>query len=123
MTEPYEDPQRIDQSIYACIQQQRKLNREYGVAVEKAAKDEAEHKTAFAKARVRLRDEAIQNQTKVTEGALEDSALVATKDSYRGYRLSQATADALKQGMLSVRSQLDGFRSLAANHRQLGGND
>lgn len=119
MTEPYEDPQQIDKEIYGCILRQRTLEVEYRDASKKAAENEAKHKTGFAKARVEIRDEAIQSQTKVTEGSLEDAALVATEDSYSGYRLSAARADALKQAMLSVRSQLDGLRSLAANHRTM----
>lgn len=119
MTEPYEDPQRIDASIYYCIQKLKDLQKEYREAIEDAARKRVEHEIGFASTRIEIRDDPPPD-TKITEGYLDEAALSQTADSYRAYRLSEAKADAIRKAITATQAQLDGFRSLAANHRELG---
>src|SRR6185437_8883886 len=118
MTEPYEDPEHIDKCIYACIQRSKQLRNDYREALREATEAEVEYNIAYASRRIEIRNDP-PPEIKITEGSLEDLALADTEDLYRDYRLKKAKADAMKAAMGQVRGELDGFRSLAANHREL----
>jgi|SRR6185437_13408 len=116
--EPFEDPAHIDRCIYHCITKLKELNSDYYNANQAAASSEAEYNIEFAAARIAVRHDPPE-EIKITEGVIDDTALAQCEDQYRAYKLDKAKADAIKQATLSVRAQLDGFRSLAANHREL----
>jgi hypothetical protein len=115
----YEDPHVIEAKIAGLIEVQHSLTAQYRDAVSITAANKVTFKAAFSNARLKYRDDNIG--TKITEGMVEDAAVVATEDSYRTFLIAEAKENALKIAIQSARSELDGYRSLYASHRELGG--
>ena len=98
-----------------------KLAEECATIVTMAAECEVDFKVAFAKERMRYRDEAARTGAKATVDIVEDHATVETADDRRAYLVAQGSVTAIREALRAAQARLDGLRTLAAGYRQAGG--
>ena len=86
-----------------------------------AADAEATVKLDFAKARIRIGDDAAAVGKKVTMAVLEDAATVETIESRRAHLRASASLTAIKEALKASEARLRGLQTLASGYRAAGG--
>jgi len=104
----------------SAISRMETLTQQFAVLADELGGAEADYKVAFAKARISARLGEGYESKKITVDAAEDIATVATDEERRRYEGAKAKHDACRQALMTVRAQMEGFRSLMASHRDMG---
>jgi hypothetical protein len=86
---------------------------ELATLLETAAEADVNHKLAYARALLRAEGDTV--------GAREAEAVLAVADLLRERRISEAVADACRESVRSLRSQLSALQSVNANARAAAG--
>lgn len=113
----------IHEGIEACSSRMESLVDEVTKAADDAALAESAFKAAFAKARLKARADALEEDRKkpITTDEVEDRATVATQEGRYGYLFATNNLTVLREALRASQSQMDGLRTMAASHRQAGG--
>jgi len=111
---------KIEEAMRSAISTMERLTQEFAVIADQLGVAESDYKMAFAKARLKARLGEGYELKKVTVDTAEDLATVETDAERRKYEGVKAKYDACRQALMTVRAQLEGFRSLMASHRDMG---
>jgi hypothetical protein len=111
---------KIEEAMRAAIARMESLTQHFSVLADELGVAEADYKVAFAKARLGARLGEGHELKKITVDTAEDIATVETDKERRVYEGAKAKHDACRQALMTVRAQMEGFRSLMASHRDMG---
>lgn len=111
----------IHERIEAVNERMEGLVSEITAAAGDAAVTESTFKVRFAQERLRVRDQASQNGTKITVDECEDRATVATQKERQGFLFGSNNLMVLREALRACQSQSDGLRTMAASTRAAGG--
>jgi hypothetical protein len=111
---------KIEEAMRSAISTMERLTQDFTRICYDKAEAEERYKTAYAQARIEERMHADVDGRKLTVDMADDHARVATKAEFRSLATMEAKHDACRQALLTVRSQLEGFRSLLASYREIG---
>ena len=104
----------IEQQLAAAIERQADVAHKFYRIAKERGETELAYKVAFAKARLAARED---QSRKITTDIAEDEATVATEDERMAWVVAEATFDAARQTLNSLRSQIDGLRTILVSHR------
>lgn len=104
-------PAHIDAEIGRLSDILESKTNEFAVLARAAAESEVAHKTARAK--------ALLTSNGRSSDLREAEADAATEDQHLKRKIDEAVADACREAMRSLRTQLEALRTLAANLREM----
>jgi len=111
---------KIEEAMRSAIANMERLTQQFAILADNLGLAEADFKVAFAKARLNARLGEGYELKKITVDTAEDIATIATDNERRQYESAKAKHDACRQALMTVRAQMEGFRSLMASHRDMG---
>jgi predicted nucleic acid-binding Zn-ribbon protein len=110
----------IEKAMNEAINKMEELTQNFAVLADELGVAEATFKAEFAKERIAARVEGYHDGVKVTGDFADDIATAATRELRFMYEAAKAKHDACRQALMTIRTQMEGFRSLMASHRESG---
>ena len=116
------DFKRVEDALRAAMNRQEELTRDFTGTSDEAGYSEAAFKTAYSAAWLRAKTTPITDSGKLPSDSYTDHlATVATAEQRTDMEAAKARHDAVRQGLLTVRTRIEALRSLMASYREGGG--
>lgn len=111
-------PVEVERRIVVLMEDLDRLNDELLVLANNAKEAEVSWKKAKATAGIMLRPQPGHGPGgRTTEGEVEDYVMNKHGDLFRTYKLAEGVYDATRDVIFTKRSQVDAYRTIAANLR------
>ena len=110
----------IENEMLRLMAEQEEMTQRLAALAEQAAQAEADYKIAFHTARYHARVGG-SSSGKVTADMAEDMAVMETQELRISAETKRAKHDALRQAIMTARSNQESLRSLMASYRESGG--
>lgn len=110
-------PDAVESEIRRLVGALERKTTDFVQAAREASDAEVAYKMGHAREKLKITTKAAHSGERKTVGQIDAEADVATSDLFAAYKSKESTVDALKQSLISIRTALDSYRTLAANVR------